>query len=89
MALLLNEQGIAAAVLFYRYKPHLFPAPYADATRALRLLRHEAAKYNIKPDNIVLMRFSAGGHLASTVGTQPELHKDPQDNLANSVFSTP
>lgn len=89
VARLLNQQGIAAAVLFYRYKPHLFPAPYADATRALRLLRQDAAKYGFKPDNIVLMGFSAGGHLASTVGTQPELYKDPQDDLANSVSARP
>jgi acetyl esterase/lipase len=35
------------------------------------------------------MGFSAGGHLASTVATQPELYKDPQDNLAATTSARP
>jgi len=40
-----------------------------DAQRAVRLVRHNAAKWNIDPEKIGVMGFSAGGHLASTLGT--------------------
>jgi acetyl esterase/lipase len=70
----LNSIGVAAVVLKYRlptYGNTIEPdkAPLMDAQRALRLVRANAAKWNIKPDKIGIMGFSAGGHLASTLGT--------------------
>ena len=69
-----NSIGVAAAVLKYRLptygnciEPH--KAPLMDAQRAMRLVRHNAAKWNIDPEKIGIMGFSAGGHLASTLGT--------------------
>lgn len=70
----LNSIGVAAIVLKYRLptygnciEPH--KAPLMDAQRAMRLVRHNAAKWNINPLKIGIMGFSAGGHLASTLGT--------------------
>ncbi len=70
----LNSIGVAAIVLKYRLptygnciEPH--KAPLMDAQRAMRLVRHNAAKWNINPSKIGIMGFSAGGHLASTLGT--------------------
>ncbi len=70
----LNSIGVAAIVLKYRLptygnciEPH--KAPLMDAQRAIRLVRHNAAKWNINPSEIGIMGFSAGGHLASTAGT--------------------
>lgn len=40
-----------------------------DAMRAVRIVRHHAADWSIDPGKIGIMGFSAGGHLASTVGT--------------------
>ncbi|MDI9364692.1 MAG: alpha/beta hydrolase [Flavobacterium sp.] len=40
-----------------------------DAQQAIKLVRESAVEYNINPNNIGLMGFSAGGHLASTAGT--------------------
>ena len=69
-----NSIGVAAVVLKYRLptygnciEPH--KAPLMDAQRAMRLVRHNAAKWNINPEKIGIMGFSAGGHLASTLGT--------------------
>ncbi len=69
-----NSIGVAAIVLKYRLptygnciEPH--KAPLMDAQRAMRLVRHNAAKWNISPLKIGIMGFSAGGHLASTLGT--------------------
>lgn len=69
----LSQHGISAFVLKYRCKPFKHPVPLLDAQRALRLIRHDAAKYHINPNRIGVMGFSAGGHLAatlSTIGTQ-------------------
>ncbi len=70
----LNSIGVAAIVLKYRLptygnciEPH--KAPLMDAQRAMRLVRHNASIWNINPSKIGVMGFSAGGHLASTLGT--------------------
>jgi acetyl esterase/lipase len=44
-------------------------APLMDDQRAMRLVRTNAAKWNVDPHKIGIMGFSAGGHLASTLGT--------------------
>lgn len=88
-ARLFASKGMVAAVLTYRVAPNKFPAPYADAVRAMRIVRSRAAEFGIDPSRIGLMGFSAGGHLASTVATQPELYKDPEDNLAATVSARP
>ncbi|MEN7549636.1 alpha/beta hydrolase fold domain-containing protein [Rapidithrix thailandica] len=86
---LFTEQGWVAAVLFYRHREHKHPAPFTDACRAIRMMRAQASEYNIDPDKIALMGFSAGGHLAASVGTQPHLYLDPMDDLAGKVSSRP
>ena len=70
----LNSIGVAAIVLKYRLptygntiEPHT--VPLMDAQRAMRLVRLNAPKWNIDPAKIGIMGFSAGGHLASTLGT--------------------
>ncbi|MBD3343599.1 MAG: prolyl oligopeptidase family serine peptidase [Chitinivibrionales bacterium] len=65
----LQNRGIAAFVLNYRHKDCKHPMPMWDAERAMRLIRSKAADYGIDPDRIGIMGFSAGGHLASTIGT--------------------
>jgi len=74
IARFLNSIGVAGIVLKYRLPvygncevPH--KTPLTDAQRAMRLVRHNAAKWNIEPAKIGIMGFSAGGHLASTLGT--------------------
>ena len=70
----LNSIGVAGIVLKYRLPisgnslvPH--KSPLMDAQRAMRLVRQNAGNWNISPDKIGVMGFSAGGHLASTLGT--------------------
>jgi acetyl esterase/lipase len=70
----LNANGIAAIVLKYRLpnsKNNVDPklSPLLDAQRAIRTVRANADKWNIKKDKIGIIGFSAGGHLASTAGT--------------------
>jgi acetyl esterase/lipase len=70
----LNSIGVAGIVLKYRLPspdtsviPH--KTPLLDAKRAMRLVRHNAKQWNIDPTKIGIMGFSAGGHLASSLGT--------------------
>jgi acetyl esterase/lipase len=77
------ELGITGFVLKYRHGggPHQHPVPLSDAQRAVRIVRSRAAEWHLQPDRIGVMGFSAGGHLAASVGThfdagQPDA-KDP------------
>jgi len=66
----LNARGIAAFVLKYRLGPRYHhPIELGDAQRALRTVRAQAAEFRVAPDRIGVWGFSAGGHLASTLGT--------------------
>ncbi len=70
----LNSKGIAGIVLKYRLpidKGNVVQhaSPLLDAKRALRMVRANAKDWNIQPNQIGVMGFSAGGHLASTLGT--------------------
>jgi len=85
----LNSLGVAGFVLKYRHKGdgYSHPAPLQDAQRAIRTVRSRAAEFNINPDKIGIIGFSAGGHLASTAGTHfdkgDSSAKDPNDRLSS------
>jgi len=66
----LNSIGITAFVLKYRLGPRYHhPAPLLDAARAIRTVRARASEWNINPERVGILGFSAGGHLASTLAT--------------------
>ena len=79
----LNTLGITAFVLKYRLGPkYHHPAPLQDAARAVRLVRSHAAEWKLDPRRIGVLGFSAGGHVASTIGT----HFDAgQANAADAI----
>lgn len=69
-----NKKGVAAFVLRYRLpddktNKNKSIAPLQDAEQAIKLVRDSAALWNIDPNKIGIMGFSAGGHLASSAGT--------------------
>jgi len=66
-----------------------YPSNYADAARAVRLMRRRAAEWGVDPARIGVLGFSAGGHLAALLSTQPALYVDPADDLAPSVTARP
>ena len=75
----LNALGVTAFVLKYRLGPRYHhPIELGDAKRAIRLVRSRAEEFRFAPDRIGMMGFSAGGHLASTLGT----HFDNGDSQA-------
>ena len=63
-------RGYAVASIGYRLSQHaLFPAQIADCKAAVRWLRANAAKYGLDPDRFAAWGSSAGGHLATMLGT--------------------
>ncbi|WP_337177152.1 alpha/beta hydrolase [Paludisphaera sp.] len=86
----LNSIGVAAFVLKYRLAPaYREPAMLHDVNRAVRVARAGASKWGVDPDRIGLMGFSAGGHLASTGGTQFDAGKPDADDPIERVSSRP
>ena len=65
----LNSLGIATAICEYRHqgKGYGHPAPLQDAQRAIQLVRSRAEDWNLNPNQIGVIGFSAGGHLAASV----------------------
>ena len=72
-----NNQGIALIVLKYRM-PHGNPqVPVSDAEQAMKFVRMNAAEWHIDRNNVGIMGFSAGGHLASTIATHSKGEASP------------
>lgn len=68
------KQGIAAIVVKYRLPDadkmnDKSLGPLMDAQQAMKVVRSRAAEWNINPAKIGIIGFSAGGHLASSLGT--------------------
>jgi acetyl esterase/lipase len=75
----LNSIGVTGAILKYRVprrpdEPKAEPArrPLQDAQRAVSLVRSKAKEWNISPERIGIVGFSAGGHLAIATATSFE-----------------
>ena len=64
-----NNQGIALIVLKYRMPHGNYKIPISDAEEAMRKVRRNAVDWHIDRNNVGIMGFSAGGHLASTIAT--------------------
>ncbi|UZR94810.1 alpha/beta hydrolase [Chondrinema litorale] len=82
-----NSMGIAAFVLKYRLPNDESMVdkkigPLQDAQQAIRLVRENAAQWNVNPEKIGIMGFSAGGHLASTAGTHFEKPVTPANSTS-------
>jgi len=72
----LNSLGVTGIILKYRVprrpdEPRSEPArrPLQDAQRAVSLVRSRAAQWGIRPQQIGIVGFSAGGHLALITAT--------------------
>ncbi|KQN19262.1 dienelactone hydrolase [Sphingomonas sp. Leaf33] len=70
----LRARGITAFVLTYRLPAEGWRdpanAPLADAQRAMRLIRAQAARFGVDPALVGAMGFSAGGHLCADLATR-------------------
>lgn len=68
IALRFNGAGFHAFVLNYSVAPNRFPASLLELSKAVALVREHAEEWNIDPNRIAVVGFSAGGHLAGSLG---------------------
>lgn len=83
----LSQRGIAAFVLKYRLpnepgSPYKIDHSLADIQRAIRLVRSRAIEWNVNPERVGVMGFSAGGALAGLAGTRFD---DPVEKPADEI----
>jgi acetyl esterase/lipase len=86
-----TQRGFRAFVLSYRLSSHgyILPVPLLDARRAVQMVRARAADYHIDPNRIVMVGFSAGGHLAALAATQPVPGKPDAEDPIDRASSKP
>ena len=91
----LNEHGIAAFVLKYRLakapgsKYTLPEHVYADAARAMRLVRSRAGEWGVNPAKLGFIGFSAGGEIAGMIETRFDAGKPDAEDPIERYSSRP
>src|SRR3954464_11360665 len=83
--------GVTAFVLKYRMHGtgHMHPVPMMDGQRAIRTVRARAAEWKVDPSRVGVLGFSAGGHLASTLGTHFDQGSAKSSDPIERVSSRP
>lgn len=86
-----TARGFRAFVLKYRLSSngYLLPIPLLDARRAVQIVRSRAKDYQIDPNRIVMVGFSAGGHLAALSSVQPDAGNPEAEDPVERVPSKP
>jgi acetyl esterase/lipase len=86
-----TARGFRAFVVSYRLSSngYILPVPLFDARRAIQTVRARARDYFIAPNRIVVIGFSAGGHLAALTATQPVPGRPGADDPIERVSSRP
>ena len=86
MAAWLKSKGVTGIVLKYRLPYGHHEVPASDLKRAIRIVRSNAKEWGINPEKVGIAGSSAGGHLASTVGTHFDTgikdSSDPMDKIS-------
>ncbi len=64
-----NSLGFHTFVLNYHVAPFEYPTALCELASAVRKVRENAKEWNVDPERIAVMGFSAGGHLAASLCT--------------------
>lgn len=68
IALRFMSMGFHSAILRYSVAPDRFPAALTQLAKAVSIIREHSIQWHIDTDRVVVMGFSAGGHLAASLG---------------------
>lgn len=68
VAIQFAASGFQAFVLRYSVAPARFPVALLEVAQAVAMVRAHASEWHVQPDQIVVQGFSAGGHLAASLG---------------------
>lgn len=76
-----NSIGVNVFIVNYRVAPYRYPYPFMDLQRAIRFVRYNCDEYNVDPNKIGVIGFSAGGNLAASSCVHFDLGKSDKDAL--------
>lgn len=83
------KAGMNVAILDYRCRPYTKADALCDAKRAVRLLRVNAAEYNIDPEHIAVCGFSAGGIVSNMAASLYDAGDAQSQDPVERVSSRP
>lgn len=96
VALAYNSHGFNSVVMEYNLVQDpgkIYPDAGLDVLTTVKYFRDHAAEYNIDPEKIITLGFSAGGHVASTGNTMANFakyaekyHFDPKEVRPNATI---
>lgn len=69
IAIRMNAMGFHAFILRYSVAPSIFPAAQLEAAKAMLIIRERGEEWKIDVNKVIILGFSAGGHLAGCIGT--------------------
>lgn len=89
VALNFNAAGFHAVVVRYSVNA-LFPEALCDLSKAVVTVRENAKKWNVDENKIILCGFSAGGHLAASLGvfwdSEERIRREDKLNMPNGMI---
>lgn len=89
IAMRYNAAGFHAFVLNYSVAPHKYPQALTEVSKAVSIIRENAEKWNVESGNIAVIGFSAGAHLAGSLGmfwNREPIKTDDESNRPNAVM---
>ncbi len=78
----LQKAGYRTFVLNYRVDPNHYPLPQLDLLMAIKYLRANAGSLKVDPDDIMILGYSAGGHLCASTAA---LHESLEEELEKHI----
>ncbi len=78
-----NRLGVNAVILTYRVAPYQFPKPQQDLIRAIQFVRANKERFHMKDNKVVIMGYSAAGHLCGSVGALYDQIDMPKSNKSD------
>lgn len=84
-AAVLEKAGYAVCVLNYRCTPNHYPIPQKDLTLAIKCMRYLAKKYDLV-DDLLVVGFSAGGHLTASQACYHEEYDELVNEELEAAF---
>lgn len=68
VAIRMNAMGFHTCILRYSVKPAVFPTALCQLAKVIGIIREHAEEWNVDANKIIVMGFSAGGHLIASLG---------------------
>lgn len=89
IALSFNAAGFHAVVVNYSVKK-LFPASLIDLSETVCIVRDNAEKWSVDANKVIVCGFSAGGHLAASLGVfwnnEPAIKREDNKNRPDGMI---